>query len=66
MRQKVTKTIYHGMRFYPEVMRAIEQAAYDSHRTVSDWMTVACLWAIENKAIDTVPRPGDKNDIRTS
>ena len=57
MPPKVNRTEIIAIRVIPETRKAIDKAAYDSHRTLSNWVECACLWAIENKAIPTIPRP---------
>lgn len=53
-----TKTI--GFRLSPETYEAIKLAAYDSHRSVANWVELACLWALKERAVNAVqrPRPG--------
>ena len=57
MRAKDNKTELIGFRLTSATDKAVKQAAYDSHRTVSNWVEVACMWALEQKVIPAVPRP---------
>ena len=54
---KTLRTEVTTIRFTAENYTAIEQAAYDSHRTISNWVEVACMWALENDIVAKVPRP---------
>lgn len=42
---------------------AVEQAAFDTHRTASNWVETAILWALDQGAVKTrqvVPRPKEE------
>lgn len=59
MPPKPTRTHIQTVRFRPETAEAVKQAAYDSHRTVSSWIEVACILALESNLIKAISRPGD-------
>ena len=51
------KTETSAFRMRKETLDAVRLAAYDSHRSVSNWIECAILWALESKAVASVPRP---------
>ena len=54
----MTDKLYHiGIRVSKETKAALEGAAADSLRSVSNYGEAAILWAIETGAVPAVPRP---------
>jgi hypothetical protein len=57
---KTNRTCHLALRVTEETAKAVEQAAYDTHRTGSNWVECAILWALSEGAVKTrqlVPRP---------
>lgn len=52
--------IVTSIRFREKDFQAIKLAAYNSHRSLSNWIEVACLWALEMDIVDIIPPPKTK------
>jgi hypothetical protein len=59
---KTNRTEITAIRMRKDTREALEIAAYDSHRTVSNWIECAILWALKEKAVPSVPRPEVNDD----
>lgn len=58
---KQGRSVIFAIRLTPEVMAEVKKAAYETHRTYSNWAECAIMWALEEGAVHTrqvVPRPG--------
>jgi len=57
---RTNRTYHQALRLTEETGKAVEAAAYDTHRTNSNWIETAILWALDQGAVHTkkiVPRP---------
>ena len=57
---KTNRTEHMALRLTKATRREVEKAAYETHRTASNWIETAILWALEEGAVKTrqlVPRP---------
>lgn len=57
---KTNRTKHLALRVTEATMQAVEAAAYETHRTGSNWVECAILWALDQGAVKTrqlVPRP---------
>lgn len=65
---RTNRTEHMALRVTKETRKAVELAAYDTHRTAANWIETAILWALDQGAVharQVVPRPGDeKGKIR--
>jgi hypothetical protein len=60
---KTNRTEHVALRLTKETREAVELAAHDTHRTASNWIETAILWALNEGAVLTrqvVPRPRGK------
>jgi len=58
---KTNRTEHMALRVTKETRKAVELAAYDTHRTAANWIETAICWALNEGAVKTrqvVPRPG--------
>ena len=58
---KTNRTEHMALRVTKETRKAVELAAYDTHRTAANWIETAICWALKEGAVKTrqvVPRPG--------
>jgi hypothetical protein len=57
---KTNRTRHLALRVTEETGAAVDKAAYETHRTSSNWAETAILWALSEGAVKTrqlVPRP---------
>jgi hypothetical protein len=57
---RTNRTKHLALRVTGETYAAVEKAAHDTHRTSSNWVETAILWALNEGAVKTrqlVPRP---------
>ncbi len=57
---KTNRTRHLALRVTEETGLAVDKAAYETHRTSSNWVETAILWALKEGAVHTrqvVPRP---------
>lgn len=57
---KTNRTRHLALRVTEETGDAVDRAAYETHRTSSNWIETAILWALNEGAVKTrqlVPRP---------
>lgn len=58
---KTNRTRHQALRLTEETGKAVDLAAHETHRTSSNWIETAILWALSEGAVKTrqvVPRPG--------
>ena len=56
---KTNRTEHMALRLTKGTRKAVEAAAYDTHRTSSNWIETAILWALDQGAVharQVVPR----------
>jgi TfoX/Sxy family transcriptional regulator of competence genes len=57
---KTNRDCHLALRVTTATYKEVESAAHDTHRTASNWVETAILWALKEGAVKTrqvVPRP---------